>query len=822
MAGSRTISINLFTNDHLSKGFKKSAKATDNLTDKMQRLNRTASRNVLDKVAKSVTKLTKKTVDGTKAMTKFSAVVGGLSAGAGSAAAAASSVIQLTAALAPAVGILAALPGATALAVTGLVTLKLALSKVGDAFSAALGSDQEAFKESLKDLTPAARRVAKELHSVRVKLIEIRNVAQQRLFEPLRGEVLALTKVLAGPLKIGVGQLARELGRAAKSLSMFAREKDSVKAIQSLFRDTALSVRNIAPGLAPLARGFRDIAVVGGSFIKSLTPALGAALSEFGKFLSAAAKSGKAFEWMREGLAVLQQLFRILGNVGSIISSVFKAANASGGGLLNTIEGLTGQFARFLKSTEGVKALRAIFAGIGEIGKALGPVIIDLVKGIGVLAPAIGRIAQAVGPVLSKAINALAPALKQLEPGITALINGLGDAFTAIAPVLPIVARALSSVAVAIAPILPALGKLIAMLAGQFADIIQRLVDSGAMGHLVVAVIEIANALGQGLLDALIAIAPYLPQLVINISNLLIALIPLIPPLVDLVIALTPIIPMFTDIIELITDLTSNVLPILVNSINTQVLLTKGYYDAVKWAWDHIFKYIKWQIENIGKAIDWFKTLPQKFGTWFKGARDGATKKLGELVDWVKGLPNRITSALGKTGDLLYNAGAWVIQGLINGIVSKFNSLRDILGSVTRAIPDWKGPFDKDKVLLTPAGTAIMGGLIKGITGQLPALRATLGAVTATIAPGTRLRANVSASGGTSPLSAAQSPLSLVRTSSVVTAPVHAGGVSSGGSTQVVLGFEGSGNRLESLLLELIRNLVTVKGGGNVQKAFGR
>jgi len=110
-------------------------------------------------------------------------------------------------------------------------------------------------------------------------------------------------------------------------------------------------------------------------------------------------------------------------------------------------------------------------------------------------------------------------------------------------------------------------------------------------------------------------------------------------------------------------------------------------------------------------------------------------------VGLVKSLPGKITSAIGNLGHLLWNAGAQVIQGLIDGVESKIGALTSKLHQITSMIPLHKGPITKDRVLLTPAGQAIMQGLIAGITkGEVP-LKNVLDRVTANVqAAGDKLK----------------------------------------------------------------------------------
>lgn len=785
MATVRNVMVRLSVNE---RGFSRGFQAATRDVQKFQRATNTGLSKVRTSVrgaASAMKPLTK----GFTVAVKTAAAVGALSALSGAAASSALSLIQLVGAIAPVGGLLAAIPGAIGIAAVAFATLKIATSGMGKAFGAALEGNWEKFDKALAKMGPAARRVAMEFKGIVPALHGIRNAVQGAFFAPLHGQMTAVAKVLRGPLSAGLAQVAKQLGSAIADVARFARSAQSVAALRTVLADTVKIISFFRPALVPVLAGFRDMAVVGGKFFADLAPAMGAAVRAFGEWMSAVSRSGQAMEWMRTGLGVLQQLFRILGSVGSLLVSVFKAAGSVGGGLLGTIEKITGQLAAFAKSAEGARTLQAIFAGISGIGRALSPVIVALAQGLGLIAPAIGRIAMTVGPILTKAINALAPALAALEPGITALIVGLGGAIDGIAPALVPIAQALSGIAIAIAPILPVLGELIGMLAQGLAAHIQRmlpslstLVDTFGMlalslggtlldvirtispyfpglvlafsnlllaiapmlptlGQLVAmlaigliqalqqlapslpalvgAIVQFAFALGQGLLDALVAIAPYLPQMVFALSDLLIALVPLIPPMTEAAIALAPLIPIVIDVIRLLTQLTDTVMPVLIYFIESQILITKSLVSTVTWAWGFIYGFIRDRIKDIGKAIGWFRDLPGKFGKWFGGAKDAALTKLMGFLDWIRGLPGRITRALGSFGNLLRGAGQDLITGLWNGISSMAGWIqRSITNLIKKIIP---GPVRKVLGIASPSklfagfGVNLGEGLVLGM-----------------------------------------------------------------------------------------------------------
>lgn len=135
----------------------------------------------------------------------------------------------------------------------------------------------------------------------------------------------------------------------------------------------------------------------------------------------------------------------------------------------------------------------------------------------------------------------------------------------------------------------------------------------------------------------------------------------------------------------------------------------------------------------IGKVIDFGAALVRGGAKVVEFGRK-VGDAVGRALEWFRDLPGRAVSAVGSLGSTLYNAGASLIQGLINGVTAKIGALRDKLSSVTNLIPDWKGPAERDRVLLTPAGRLLIDGLIAGLDDRLPDLRRALGAVTEEVA----------------------------------------------------------------------------------------
>ncbi|MEV4159011.1 hypothetical protein [Nonomuraea dietziae] len=440
------------------------------------------------------------------------ASAGQMSLMAGAAGAAASSTLALGAAIAPAAGALTALPGVLAMGAAAMATLKLALVGVGEAFEFAITSSDEIFEGSLTKLAPAAAAVAREFRALRPELQAMQQEAQQSFFAQLAGQFTSVGAALLGPLRTGVQTVGAELGNAAAQLGLFASSAAGVRVVEATFSGLAQTLRGIAPGIRPLLTGLADLAGVGTQFVAGLSGGIGGALTKFGEFLSQAAASGRALEWMNSAVVVFKALGSIAGDVGRIISGIFDATKTAGIPALGLLGQLVDKLSTFVNSAEGQQILVTILTSLHQVGRALGPVVEALARGLATIAPQIAAVATALGPVLAAVISALAPALAALGPGLVAVGDALARAFSS-----PLVRDGLLSLGTGIAALLAAVAPLLEPLLQLAGILVERLGFS--LGLLASLLAPVVSALADTL-------APLLPEMAAMMALLAAAVAP--------------------------------------------------------------------------------------------------------------------------------------------------------------------------------------------------------------------------------------------------------------------------------------------------------
>lgn len=140
---------------------------------------------------------------------------------------------------------------------------------------------------------------------------------------------------------------------------------------------------------------------------------------------------------------------------------------------------------------------------------------------------------------------------------------------------------------------------------------------------------------------------------------------------------------------------------------NAGSFVQSGWNKVKSWTssiWNGI---VSWIAGIPGKILSGLASIGQLYiqvGQWILSVKDAAVDKFGQLISYVGGIPGKILSGLGDLGSLLYDGGANIIQGLIDGIGSMVGNIGDAIGGAVDTVKDFlpwspakKGPLRKNR-----------------------------------------------------------------------------------------------------------------------------
>lgn len=411
-------------------------------------------------------------------------------------------------------------------------------------------------------------------------------------------------------------------------------------------------------------------------------------------------------------------------------------------------------------ATAIIPQLMVIWAQLSAQFTAASPLIQNLTALFNQLRPVLVTIATIIGVTLVVAIGVVMGVLS----GLAGFLGGaLPGAFQALAGVIQVVTgiiQVFTSVITGLVAIVSALIQGDWSAAWQaFKDMVQGAADGvrDIVQGLEKTITGIISGLVKGVLGFISGLVDGVVEYFKGLYNTLVGN-SIIPDLVNGILDWIGKLP--TEVLQLITDFVSGAVEQFGELLTTGTEKITGLYDAVTekisslatdaletvtgWVGDVVQGFTDLVTDATEQAQSLYDDVTELVGDLATDALETVTTMASDVVEEFSGLvtdavaevgklPSKITSTLGDLSTLLFDAGASVIGGLIDGVESKIEALKETFKGITGLIPDWKGPESKDKKLLTPAGEAIMGGLIGGIESGQPQLRDTLHGVTADV-----------------------------------------------------------------------------------------
>lgn len=367
-------------------------------------------------------------------------------------------VASLGSSLQQMLGVAGLVPASLGFAAASVGTLKTAF----DDFTKAVGPRESAAQikaadQAMAQLSSQAQIVAKDLIALGPAWKSLKNVIQDNFWAGLGTQLQTFSKDYIPVLKVGLGGISTAFHQIAVDVLQWLNTNAQVQDAIRLFEVFKLTVVNLRPGILALVDAFKNIEVVGSTFLPGLTQGFTNLLVRFDAFTSRVRANGELQSWIANGMVALDQFGNLLKNVGGILSAVFNAAKMSGEGLLPVLSEATGRLSNFLKSGEGQTGLISLFTSINSLIKGLEPGVKALLSavaaGIEGLKPAFAPVGQAISaigiaiaPLIPVVANFAGPILAAAANAVTALVRAVGNLTPVLGPLLTVIGAAATAI----------------------------------------------------------------------------------------------------------------------------------------------------------------------------------------------------------------------------------------------------------------------------------------------------------------------------------------------------------------------------------------
>lgn len=427
--------------------------------------------------------------------------------------------------------------------------------------------------------------------------------------------------------------------------------------------------------------------------------------------------------------ALFDKIAQLAQKIGPPLEKVFgvvadKIGKIDFNGFAGQLSGLSGPIAA-VTGLLGAAGLGGALKGLGGV-----PVIGDMLKGLGGVLSGLG------GPItlLIGALAGLIATSPQLRSEFGTMLQNvfvsLQQAFQMLQPSIQTLMTALSQLAAAVMPV-------ITNLVGQIIPLLTPIISTlvGALVPAIQGILTVVTTVIQAITPAIQGIQP----IVITVINEVMAVIQALMPVIQ---ALAPLVS--TIISAIVGFISSTLLP----TIQAMLPFIQGVINGIASVVSGIVNVIQGVINMVTGIIN---------GNWSQ-VWNGFSQIVHGVVQGVLGFLGGIGSAImgcfAGAGAWLRNAGASIINGLLNGLKAAFGRVKSFVSGIGDWIVRHKGPLSYDKVMLKPAGRAIMQGFDKSLRQGWKDVQRTVNGMNAQINGGFDVdasksgRANLNAGGG--------------------------------------------------------------------------
>ena len=154
------------------------------------------------------------------------------------------------------------------------------------------------------------------------------------------------------------------------------------------------------------------------------------------------------------------------------------------------------------------------------------------------------------------------------------------------------------------------------------------------------------------------------------------------------------------------------------NALKTAVTtIVTGLVNGIKALWEGFKAFFTTLINTVKSiAVNTWNSIKSSVVSIIQGIVNAAQNAWNTFKNGVQSLVSSVINIFNTLRNInLWDIGRAIMNGLLNGLKSAWESVKGFVSGIAGWIRDHKGPIEYDRRLLIPAGNAIRGGLNRGL-----------------------------------------------------------------------------------------------------------
>lgn len=411
----------------------------------------TAAQAQIERIARTQRVLIKAEVVGDKAWGKFLPALGNFSKSLATVSALAGSATVAVAGVAPSVAAVGVAAAQATVAVGGLAAA-MAPAALGAA-ALSVGVLKTAFKDMGAAAGEATQQANAALTSMKTSLSDVAKQAQESFWAGFSN--FGQLSALIAPVGAALNGVASSMGQAASNFTAFVTAGVGLGAFNTILGNSAIGASNLSMALSNALKGVTLFGAVGAPLFAQLTARINEMAAAWSQRMVTAFQDGSMQAWFDSAIAKVQTFWGVLQNLGGIVSGVFQAMAAAGGGVASVFADVIAKTNQWVNSGPGMAAMTGFFS--------------DMQSAVAAVAPLFGQLAQILvtqlAPIMAQVFQTLAPYASTVLENFSRVLSVISPAIPVVASAIGMLASALSYVLAALSPVISALGFLSPVLA---------------------------------------------------------------------------------------------------------------------------------------------------------------------------------------------------------------------------------------------------------------------------------------------------------------------------------------------------------------------